>query len=289
MDRLGTVAIIGVGLIGGSIGLALRARDLARTIVGVGRDLERLADAKVRGIVDVVTTNLAEGVANADVVVVCTPPARIAADCLEAAKFGPESILVTDAGSTKARIVALVEAEPRGRFTFVAAHPIAGSERKGASAAQANLFENQACVLTPTARTPLDRLDRAHSFWKSLGCRILETDPESHDTALAFTSHLPHATAAALAGTVPEEMLAMCGGAYRDGTRVAGSDPMLWTEIFLENREPVLAALEGFEIRLSAFRAALLAGDAASLFRWWTEAKCARDRFDEKAGSKVAG
>jgi prephenate dehydrogenase len=283
LDRLGTVAIIGVGLIGGSIGLALRARGLAQTVVGIGRDLDRLSEAKERGILDVISISVEAGVANADVVVVCTPPARIAEDCLQAAQFGPQSLLVTDAGSTKARIVARVEADPRGRSSFVAAHPIAGSERKGSAAARSNLFENQTCVLTPTNQTPVDRLDRARSFWKSLGCRILETDPKSHDAALAFTSHLPHAVAAALAGTVPEEMLSMCGGAYRDGTRVAGSDPQLWTEIFLENRGPMITALAAFESHLNQFRNALETDDADSILQWWSQAKAVRAKFDQNS------
>jgi prephenate dehydrogenase len=162
----------------------------------------------------------------------------IAADARRAAEGGPEDVLVTDAGSTKRRIVAEVEAHPRALAAFVGAHPIAGSERKGVAHARADLFEGRVCVLTPTARTPPERRDRARRFWELLGCRTLEMAPDDHDAALARTSHLPHAVAAALAAAVPAELLALAAGAYRDGTRVAGSDPDLWAGIFLENRRP---------------------------------------------------
>jgi prephenate dehydrogenase len=280
LEHLGTVAIVGVGLIGGSIGLALRARGLAERIVGVGRTDAGLAEARRLGAIDAATTDLERGVAAAEVVVVCTPVTCIAADVLRAAAHGPGDLLVTDAGSTKRRIVAEVEADLRALATFVGAHPIAGSERKGVAHARAELFEGRACVLTPTARTPRERLERARKFWALLGCRMVEMGPEDHDAALARTSHLPHAVAAALAAAVPAELLALAAGAYRDGTRVAGSDPDLWTGIFLENRRPVLDALADFQAELAAFGQALEAGDDAWIRRWWAAAKARRARFD---------
>lgn len=268
-------------MIGGSIGLALRARRIAGSVVGVGRDETRLAEAQRVGAVDAYTTHLEDGVKDADVTVVCTPVTRIATDAVQAAEHGPATVLVTDAGSTKARIVAAVESHERGRQAYVGAHPIAGSERKGVAFAQADLFEGRPCVLTPTPRTPPDRLDRAHRFWSSLGCRIVTQDPDSHDRALAWTSHLPHAVAAALAATVPTELLALAAGAYRDGTRVAGSDAALWTGIFQENRQATLQALEAFERQLSSFRSALQAGDEQRLQEWWNAARARRQRYDE--------
>ena len=282
LDRLGTVAIIGVGLIGGSIGRALRARGLASHVIGIGRDFGRLAEAAHLAIIDEPTTDAAEGVARAEVVVVCTPPSRIAADCVFAANHGPEDMLVTDGGSTKARIVEAVEGDPRARSVFVGAHPIAGSEKKGARFASESLFDGRPCVLTPTSRTPRDRLDRARSFWKSLGCSVVAMSPDAHDDALALTSHLPHAVASALAGSIPVEHLDLAAGAYRDGTRVAGSDASLWTEIFLENRGPLLAALDAFNHRLALFRRALERNDAAALASWWTDAKDRRLLFDAR-------
>lgn len=283
MERPGTVAIVGVGLIGGSIGLALRAKGGASRVVGIGRDVARLEEARRLGAVDAFTTDLAGGMAGADVAVVCTPVSRLAEDVLASARLGPDSLLVTDAGSTKARIVEGVEADPRGRAVFVGAHPIAGSERQGVAHARADLFEGRACVLTPTPRTPPDRLDRARAFWSGLGCRTVEVDPLGHDEQLALTSHLPHAVAAALAASIPSKLLPLAAGAYRDGTRVAASDPGLWAAIFRENWGPVLEALAEFEAQLSAFRAALEADDEAGLLAWLELARRRRTRFDPPA------
>lgn len=279
MDRTRTVAIIGVGLIGGSIGLALRERGRAGRVVGIGRDRARLEEARELGAVDAWTTDAAEGVAGAEVAVVCTPVTRIVEDILHAAGHGPASILVTDAGSTKARIVAGVEADPRGRAAFVGAHPVAGSERQGAAHARADLFEGRSCVLTPTASTPPDRLARARDFWAGLGCRVFEVDPVTHDDRLALTSHLPHAVASALAASVPPELFPLAAGAYRDGTRVAGADAALWAGIFRENRGPLLEALAGFDAHLARFRAALQADSAEELVAWWEIGREHRLRF----------
>jgi prephenate dehydrogenase len=280
LERLGTVAIIGVGLIGGSVGLALRARGRAGRIIGIGRNPAALDEARRLGAIDEGTTEPTRGLAAAEVAVVCTPVTRIGDDIRTAAEHGPESILVTDAGSTKLRIVEAVERDPRSRAVFVAGHPIAGSERNGVTHARSDLFEGRVCVLTPTERTPADRLDRARAFWSMLGCRTVEIDPAAHDEALALTSHLPHAVAAALAASVPVEVLALAAGAYRDGTRVAGSEAGLWTAIFRENRVPVLQALTRFQDQLDRFRQALEADGENELHAWWDAARARRNRFE---------
>ena len=288
MERLETVSIFGVGLIGGSIGLALRAKGLAGRVVGIGRNPDALDEARRLGAIDEGTTDPVRGVAEAEVAVICTPVTRIGEDIRSAAEHGPGSILVTDAGSTKRRIVEAVERDPRSRAVFVAGHPIAGSERKGVAHARSDLFEGRVCVLTPTARTPADRLDRARAFWSVLGCRIVEIDPDAHDEALALTSHLPHAVAAALAASVPVEALALAAGAYRDGTRVAASDAALWAGIFRENRGPVLQALARFQDQLARFHHALETDDEDDLRAWWEAAKARRSRFDGSDGRNEA-
>jgi prephenate dehydrogenase len=280
LERLGTVAIVGVGLIGGSIGLALRARGLARKVIGIGRSEATLHEAVRSGAIDFGTTDLARGVAEAEAAVVCTPVTRIAADILSAAECGPEEILLTDAGSTKRRIVEAIEQHAHARAVFVGAHPLAGSERQGIAHARADLFDGRVCVLTPSARTPADRLQRARSFWERLGCRVREMTPQAHDEAVSLTSHLPHAVAAALAATVPADLMPLTAGAFRDGTRVAGSDAALWAGIFCENRLPVLGALASFEERLSTFRDALEAADESRLQDWWSAARESRRLFD---------
>jgi prephenate dehydrogenase len=286
LERLGTVGIVGVGLIGGSIGLALRARGLAERVVGIGRDVRRLEDAKALGAIDEGSTEPTRGLSGADVVVVCTPVTRIVEDVATAVRAARSDALITDAGSTKRQIVEDVQWDPKARAAFVGAHPIAGSEKSGAAHARADLFERRPCVLTPTAQTPADRLERARGFWSSLGCRIVEMDPAAHDEALALTSHLPHVVAAALTASVPGPLLGLAGGAYRDGTRVAGSDPALWTGILLANRGPVLDAIDRFRRMLDALHSAIAAGDTAALEQTWKVCAAGRELFEfvEKFG-----
>jgi len=282
LQSLETVAIVGVGLIGGSIGLALRSRGLAVRVVGVGRDLKTLHQARQRGIIDQATTDLEEGVAAAEVVVVCTPVSRIPHDVRRAAEAVPAGALVTDAGSTKRQIVETVETNLAAADVFVGAHPIAGSERAGAAHARAGLFRDRVCVLTPTPRTSIDRLERARRFWGGLGCRVVEMSPIEHDEVLAYTSHLPHAMAAALASSVPAEWLALAAGAYRDGTRVAAADAGLWTDIFRANRGPLLKALGALEERVAAFKYAVMTDDEDAIRRWWDEARHRRRLFEAR-------
>ncbi len=287
MEGLGTVAVVGVGLIGGSIGMALRARGLAKEVVGVGRDLASLEVARERGAIDRATTDLARGVAEADVVVVCTPVGRVAEDVRRAADSAPPEALVTDAGSTKRAIVEAVEKSPRAAGMFVAAHPLAGSERSGAAFARADLYRDRVCVLTPTTRTPPGRLRRARTFWSGLGCRIVEMGPAEHDEVVAFTSHLPHALAAALAGAVPADWHPLAAGAFRDCTRVAGADTELWTAIFRENRGPLMNAVGKLQDRLAALKYALMNDDEEAIRRWWSDARSRRASFEAQQPPSV--
>ena len=285
MQRLETVAIVGVGLIGGSIGLALRSRGLAARVVGVGRDLKTLQQAQDRGIIDQATTDLEAGVAEAEVVVVCTPVSRIPHDVRRAAQAVPAGALVTDAGSTKRQIVETIESHLAASDVFVGAHPIAGSERTGAVHARAGLLHDRVCVLTPTPRTSAARLQRARDFWGGLGCRMLEMSPAEHDEVLAYTSHLPHAMAAVLASSVPAEWLALAAGAYRDGTRVAAADAGLWTAIFRDNRGPLLKALGTLEERVAAFKYAVMTDDEDAIRQWWDQARHRRRLFEARQPS----
>ncbi|MEW4566671.1 prephenate dehydrogenase [Tautonia sp. JC769] len=280
MRQFGTVTIVGVGLIGGSIGLALRRRGLADRVIGLGRDRERLAEAARLGTIDEGMTDRDRAVAEADIVVVCTPTDRIADDVKRLAVASRSDVVITDAGSTKRRIVEAVEQDDRARAVFVGAHPLAGSERRGAAAARADLLEGKVCALTPSSRTPGDRLRRAMEFWSAVGCRIVTLDADAHDEALARTSHLPHVVASALALSVPAEHLPLAAGAYRDGTRVAASDPDLWVAIFLENPDHLLAALEDFRSALDHFRDALQERDRERLRSLWQNGKLVREQFD---------
>jgi cyclohexadieny/prephenate dehydrogenase len=276
--RLDTLTIVGVGLIGGSVGLAAKSRGVARRVVGVGRDERTLARAVAVEAIDSFTTNLSEGAAAADLVVVCTPVDRIADDVLTAATTAPPRSVVTDAGSTKGNIVRNLN----GKLTstaapFVGSHPLAGSEKKGAAHARADLFADRLVVVTPTEGTDLEAVSVVELFWQSLGARVVRMDPFEHDAALAVTSHLPHAAASGLAGVTPVEWLALTAGGFRDATRIAGADPELWAAIFEANRDAVLAAADRFAERMAEFRRVLAAGDRHGLVRWLAEGKKVRD------------
>ncbi|MCR4413990.1 MAG: prephenate dehydrogenase/arogenate dehydrogenase family protein [Thermoguttaceae bacterium] len=277
IKRFNTVAIVGVGLIGGSIGMALRARGLADRVIGVGRRQASLRTARRVGAVTNTTVELAKGVAEADLVVVCTPVGRIVEDVRRAAEHCPEGTLLTDAGSTKQRIVEALDGQlPRG-CRFLGSHPLAGSEKAGAANARADLFEGRVALLTPTRNTRAEDFDALEAFWSQLGSVVIQMSPADHDRALALTSHLPHLIAAALAGVQSECYFRLAGAGLLDTTRIAAGDPELWRQIFVQNRQNVLAALDQFEAQLSAFRAAIRDGNEDALEELLAIAKKNRD------------
>ena len=270
------LTIIGVGLIGGSVGLAAKARGAARRVVGVDRREDAVKAAERLGAVDLGTTNIAEGAKGADLVVVCTPVDRIAEAITAAAPHCEEYTLFTDAGSVKGGLFEAVREKLQRWQVFVPAHPLAGAEKNGVEHARADLFENRLTIVTPVHGGHLNT-DAVESFWKSLGSRTFRMSPEDHDRALAFTSHLPHAVASAVAGVTDPALLNLTAGGFRDVTRIAAGDPKLWAAIFEANRESVLAALGAFTDRLKEFRTLLESGDRAGVERWLTEGKQVRD------------
>jgi prephenate dehydrogenase len=274
---LQNLTIVGVGLIGGSIGLAAKKRGLAVRIRGVGRDAAKLDTARKLGAIDDCHLELHEAVRDADLVVFCTPVSRIATQIHQAADHCRAGTLLTDAGSTKRDLVQAVEANLSPNVRFVGAHPLAGSEKKGADFADADLFVDRWTVLTPTEKTPVTAVEEARSFWQSLGSRVRLMSPEDHDRALALTSHLPHLVAAALAGILPENMRDLTATGFRDTTRVAGGDPEVWTPIFQHNRAAVLSALVQLVDRLDKFRQALASNETATIDQLLTQGKKVRD------------
>jgi prephenate dehydrogenase len=277
MPNWNTVAIVGVGLIGGSIGLALRERKLATNVVGIGRRAASLKKAKEMGVVTETSLKLEQGVADADVVVVCTPVGEIAEHVFQVAAASGEKTLITDAGSTKAAIVAKVQAElPRGK-RFVGSHPLAGSEKSGAAFARGDLFEGRVVVVTPSKKTTDDDVQATGDFWSSLGATVLMMSPEAHDKALAGTSHVPHLIASAAAASTEKSDLPLAASGWRDLTRIAAGDPELWTQILLENQAYVLKSLGRFEKTVAAFRTALERGDRRKVLQLLTEGKSVRD------------
>ena len=275
--RIDTLALVGVGLIGGSVGLAVRRRGTARRIVGVDGRPDVLQQALARGAVDKARPDFCSAAAEADVVMFCTPVDVIAGQVLTAAAVCRPGTLLTDAGSTKAAVVRDVEARLPAGVDFVGGHPLAGSEKQGPEHADARMFEGRLVLLTRTPRTDDRALSRTADFWEALGAHIRVMDPEEHDRALAVTSHLPHLTASALAGITPPEWLGLTAGGFRDATRVAAGGPDLWAGIFLSNADAVLSAVGRLEGRLAEFRRALESGDREALTTILREGKAVRD------------
>ena len=272
------VTIVGVGLIGGSIGLALRDRKLAGRVIGVGRSAKSLTEAKRLGTVTETTADLAQAVASADVVVVTTGVAAIPGmlDAVDAA-VRPGTLL-TDAGSTKASIVAGWEKRRRARRgRFVGAHPIAGSHRRGPAAASADLFTGRVTVVTPGRATPAADVEETGAFWAALGATVFTMSPAEHDRLLAATSHAPHLLAAALAAATPAEARQFTAGGWRDTTRIAAGDPDLWADILLDNAVAVAKALSRIAGATEKMLTALEKGDRRKLVSLLHAAKEARD------------
>ncbi|MFO0915522.1 MAG: prephenate dehydrogenase/arogenate dehydrogenase family protein [Pirellulales bacterium] len=275
--RWNSVAVIGVGIIGGSIGRALLRHGIAQQVIGIGRHAGRLESAREAGIISHATTDLAAGVSAADVVVACTPVQQIADDLERAARHAPPHCLLIDAGSTKETIVERLDRTLSKDRRFVGCHPLAGSEKSGFEHARDDLFEDRWVILTPTSRTQPAVLDEAARFWQSLGARTLNLSPAEHDRGVAWVSHLPHAVAAVLAACTPAEYLSLAATGWRDTTRVASGDALLWTQIFSENRAAVADALRGFTDELETFCKYLKDLDSAQLERLLAAGKHKRD------------
>lgn len=291
-DTLGRLVVVGVGLIGGSCALALKAAGAVREVVGVGRTRANLDEALSRGIVDRAytldepwTAELGE----ADVVLVATPVAQIAPVLAEIATHaGPETV-VTDAGSTKQDVVAAARAAFGERFDrFVPAHPIAGTEHSGAAAAFPTLFRERTTVVAPLPGTAKDAVATVRAMWERCGARVIELDPARHDRIFAAVSHLPHVLAFALVAELaarPDaaDLFAHAASGFRDFTRIAGSSPEMWRDIALANRESLLEALDDYRSMLDRMAAAIANGDGEALQRLFAQASDARRRWQSSA------
>jgi prephenate dehydrogenase len=241
-----TLAIVGVGLIGGSIALAARARGVAQRIVGFGPNGHRLERPRPKGMIDEWHGQLPDAVRGADAVVVCTQVDLIANQVAQIAACARPGTLITDVGSTKAVIVKDVIGQVQPGTCFVGGHPLAGSEKSGPHYADAKLFEGRLVILTPDEHFDPTAVVRATTFWEALGARVKYMSPEEHDLAVAVTSHLPHLVAAALASMLPPNLRDLAASGFRDTTRIAAGDPALWQAIMDQNRGQLAQALAMF-------------------------------------------
>jgi prephenate dehydrogenase len=277
------LAVVGVGLIGGSLALALKEAGAVGEVVGIGRGRSNLETALKLGIVDRIAEGPADGVGDADLVFLATPVLslrEVAASLLPHMKPGA---VLTDGGSVKGAVVSAIEPLVPPGIHFVAGHPIAGTEQSGAEAAFATLFHNRRCILTPTDRTDPGALDLVRRVWEKVGSRVVLMDVEKHDRILGAISHLPHMVAYCLVNAVgsydryEENLLEYSAGGFRDFTRIASSDPTMWRDIALTNKEALLEMMERFETFFAELRKDVRDGDGEKLFEFFLRSKRSRD------------
>lgn len=268
------VAIVGVGLLGGSIGLALQQRKLAGRVIGIGRSTTALDQALAAGAIEEVSTDIATGCRDADLVVVCTPVHYVADQVRACADVLAPGACVTDVGSTKSRICQELS---DCAHLFCGSHPLAGSDKSGVAHARADLFQGRQAVITPLPTTPPSLADRAAAFWQLLGSETRVMSPAEHDEAVARTSHLPHLLAAALAKNTPQAVLPLAASGWCDTTRVAAGGVEMWTQILQDNRQAVASALRDFKQDLDSWLSALEANDSEQLQHLLSVGKQQRD------------
>lgn len=277
------VAVIGVGLIGGSISLVLKQKGMAGTIVGVGRGEANLQTALRLGIIDSYTRDVAEGVRDADLVIVAVPVLKIVDAIRMAIPHFKPGCIVTDAGSVKKAIIEAVEPIIPGDVHFVPGHPIAGTEHSGAEAAFPELYIDRKCILTPTKRTDARSIDTVRKVWEAAGSKVIVMDADAHDRILAAVSHLPHMIAYTLVNTVADieasgvDALSYSAGGFKDFTRIASSSPEMWSDICAMNKAQIVAMIEGFQARLDSLKKLIKGGDIEGLKRDFERAKTVRD------------
>ena len=283
--RVNTVCIIGTGLIGGSLALALRQSGFCQAITGAGRTESTLQRAVELGVIDSYSTSIAEAASAADIIVVSVPLGAMRA-VFEQIKHGKnDNTIVTDAGSAKQSVIEDAEAVFGINFQgFVAGHPIAGTEKSGVTAAFAELYQQRRVILTPTENSSTEAVDLVRSMWEAAGAEVELMDAAHHDLILAGTSHLPHLLAFGLVDCLNnmedvDEIFRFAAGGFRDFTRIASSDPVMWRDICLHNREEVMAMMKRYRDEMELIYQALEDKDGEKLKAIFTKAKKARDAF----------
>jgi cyclohexadieny/prephenate dehydrogenase len=277
------IALIGFGLIGGSIARAARAQGLAKEIVTTARSAKSRARVMELGIVDRVVETNAEAAEGADLVILCIPVGACGPVAAEIAGHLKKGAIISDVGSVKASVVKDMAPHLPAGVHFVPAHPVAGTENSGPDSGFAELFNNRWCILTPPEGTDTNAVDGLRAFWTGIGAKVEIMTPEHHDMVLAITSHLPHLIAYTIVGTADElegvtqsEVLKFSAGGFRDFTRIAASDPIMWRDVFLTNKDAVLEMLGTFNEDLAKLTRAIRRGDGEALFEHFTRTRAIR-------------
>lgn len=282
------IAIVGLGLLGGSVALAARERGLARRVVAAGRRPAPLEAALRRGVVDAVLP-LAEVARDAELLLLATPVGAMPQALRGAAGALAPGALVTDVGSVKGRLAETLPGLLPAGVAYVGSHPMAGSHLRGAEHACSDLFEGAACVLTPTPESDPEAVARLRAFWSGLGARVVLRDPARHDAEVAWVSHVPHVLAFAFAralGSAPSSAGGLRGAGFRDFTRIARSDAEIWSEILAENAKALGAPLERVAARLAELARAATAGDREAIERFLAASREDMQRFEAPSGGE---
>ena len=291
-DRLGpaldipvfdTIALVGLGLIGSSLARVARRKNLAKTIVAIDTNYAVRERVRALNLADHVTGDVAEGVRKADCVILCVPVGACGSVAEVMASSLKKGAIISDVGSTKGSIVAQVTPHVPEGVHFVPAHPVAGTEYSGPDAGFPTLFLNRWCIITPPEGQDIEAIKRVRAFWEGAGSNVEEMTPAHHDLVLAITSHLPHliaynivGTAADLEAVTQSEVIKFSAGGFRDFTRIAASDPTMWRDVFLNNKDAVLEMLGRFTEDLSALQRAIRWGDGETLFNHFTRTRAIR-------------
>ncbi|MDY0190379.1 MAG: prephenate dehydrogenase/arogenate dehydrogenase family protein [Desulfuromonas sp.] len=278
------IAIIGVGLIGGSFALALKRAHAVQRVIGWDTDADNLSLATQLGVVDEAALSIEQAVADADVVMLAVPVGSMLTAAQQVVKHMKPGAVLSDTGSVKQTVVAQVEPLAQASSVyFVAGHPISGTERSGAGSAFAELYHNKRCILTPTVNTNISALTLIEKLWQTAGSEVVHMDVVKHDRILAAISHLPHMIAYSLVNSVssydryPENILDYSAGGFRDFTRIASSDPIMWRDIALNNRESLLEMIGQFEQFLAELKQDITSADGARLYEFFYRSKVSRD------------
>ena len=295
MKQFNRLALIGFGLIGGSIARAARAQGLVGEIIATARSEQTRARVSELGLADAVVKTNAEAVVGADLVILSIPVGACGAVAQEIAPHLAQGAIVSDVGSVKGAIVRDMAPHLPPHAHFIPAHPVAGTEHSGPDSGFAELFINRWCILTPSEGADPDAVERLRTFWAALGARVEIMTAEHHDLVLAITSHLPHLIAYTIVGTADElaqvtssEVIKFSAGGFRDFTRIAASDPTMWRDVFLSNKEAVLEMLGTFNEDLSRLTRAIRRGDGEALFEHFSRTRAIRRGIVETGQDSAA-
>ncbi|MDD5128370.1 MAG: prephenate dehydrogenase [Candidatus Omnitrophica bacterium] len=275
MKLFNKTVIIGTGLIGGSLGLDLKAKHLVSLVTGFSRHKSNVELAKKLGAIDCIGSSL-DVIKDADLIILAMPPEANINFALKIAKKIKDNCIVIDVGSTKRDIVSKINRIIPG---FIGCHPLSGSEKRGAANISAGIFQDSICIITPSARVNKKALNKVCRLWRRLGSKVVILTPEKHDQVLAFTSHLPHIVAFSLVNSIPDRFLTLSSGGLRDTTRISASDANLWSEVFLSNRENILSCLAVFQKKLAFLKLALERKNKKFLTNILLTAKKKRERL----------